>query len=845
MADNAQNELNEQIEDVIEDAEVMTVPIDTTLSISGEAADAKAVGDALAEKADRSEIQTRVRVNGQEADEQGLILVDAGHVPMEDGSETTVREAIQAVDDKTAGDIPMSGETGAGTIADAIEAEAARTAQTIRMGAGAGTIAAAIQSLSDSLQTLGQTVAGLDSKTAADIPMSGETGAETIAERIAGMEEGLVRTVNGIGPDEDGNVPITKVDYADNLTSDEMSQVDDEFLRRTSGGSGSLQDGEAWAIRIQGNRIHDGYTAESLRMSVIPMPRPTPAAITASIDEATFEAYVSEAGTYILEYDGTDWSLSPALYGVTVTGEPIDGDEITITWDGVNNAVLSVSAVPRTAPDPITATIDRDVFVAYVDQSGTTLLTYTTEWSADPALYGVTVSGEPIAGDQIRIVYVKEIRGTIRQATPERLVGTGWNLYEIAMERAYVVRYSDTYGYRIGGTYTSVQWAASISGERTTITPVGGLFNVPGDGVLFIAGGDATTYVYSTWSDWTEGYAGDFETYQESAVDLSAIMTSAFPYGLCRVGDVRDEIDVNTAQAYRRIDRMAYTENNLANAIASGRGYEYDEDYIYVVRENPVVSAVSISAEYTICEHGLEFFDGSSVPVYAEILYGQNLKDKLRRQVVAVSPQSFTDGEKAQARENIGAAAAADLTSLRAGLTYVEDGDTIAANASYTEGKFIAWKGEIYRILTTINTTVTSENWTTYLTKQDGIGGALSQINGDLASLNSKITPQNLNMTLLSGWSLKSWGQATAIKTGNIVVVSLSGLISNTDVSVDTAFAQIDGLSPTGFVMATGKTNYQSGHIILSAHAGETNIYINSAHANENNYGQLIIPVNN
>ena len=102
-----------------------------------------------------------------------------------------------------------------------------------------------------------------------------------------------------------------------------------------------------------------------------------------------------------------------------------------------------------------------------------------------------------------------------------------------------------------------------------------------------------------------------------------------------------------------------------------------------------------------------------------------------------------------------------------------------------------------------------------------------------------------MTINLLSGWSLKSWGHVTAFKTGNIVVVSISGLISNTDVSVDSAFAQIDGLSPTGFVMATGKTNYQSGDIILSARSGETNIYINGAYANENNYGQLIIPVNN
>lgn len=85
------------------------------------------------------------------------------------------------------------------------------------------------------------------------------------------------------------------------------------------------------------------------------------------------------------------------------------------------------------------------------------------------------------------------------------------------------------------------------------------------------------------------------------------------------------------------------------------------------------------------------------------------------------------------------------IAAARAGLTYVENGDTIAANADYTDGKFICWKGEIYRVKATINSTVTSANWTTYLDKMDGIGGALSQINGDLATLNSKLTTKTAN----------------------------------------------------------------------------------------------------
>mgnify|MGYP002519715366 CR=1 FL=1 len=65
--------LNEMVQAVVEDARVITVPIDDTLQNSGEAADAKAVGDALALKADKSELQTAITVNGQAADAQGKI----------------------------------------------------------------------------------------------------------------------------------------------------------------------------------------------------------------------------------------------------------------------------------------------------------------------------------------------------------------------------------------------------------------------------------------------------------------------------------------------------------------------------------------------------------------------------------------------------------------------------------------------------------------------------------------------------------------------------------------------------------------------------------------------------
>ena len=110
--------LNEEVEMVVEDASVITTPIDDTLTISGDAADAKAVGDALALKADKSELQNAITVNGQSADAQGAILIDGDEIPVSGNDATTMAEKFAEIDAKTGADIPIDAEAGATSVAD-------------------------------------------------------------------------------------------------------------------------------------------------------------------------------------------------------------------------------------------------------------------------------------------------------------------------------------------------------------------------------------------------------------------------------------------------------------------------------------------------------------------------------------------------------------------------------------------------------------------------------------------------------------------------------------------------------------------------------------------------------
>lgn len=356
-------------------------------------------------------------------------------------------------------------------------------------------------------------------------------------------------------------------------------------------------------------------------------------------------------GTFIERTSGGSSSIEDGYAAlVSIKGNMIHTGYVAESLD------MTVTPAEREeGADPITATIDRDTFVAYVDSSGTITLTYSTEWSANPENYGITVTGTPVSGDVITVVYVKENRGTITPATPSSFNSTGWNLYDNSngIKAARVVKYSEDYGYMIGGTYSLLEFSETFSGSRSAVTVADGFFTVPSDGYVFVTGGDATTYILATWSDWVTGYQGTFQTYTDDEIDLSEVMVS-FPYGLLAVGDVRDEINLNTQLAINRVQRLAYTAENLALVIASGVAYDADTNYIYAVLESETTTAITLDGAYTVSDHGIEFFEGTTVPVITEVLYGENLKDKLRTDVLTISAQSLDSTQKAQVQSNIG-----------------------------------------------------------------------------------------------------------------------------------------------------------------------------------------------
>lgn len=375
-------------------------------------------------------------------------------------------------------------------------------------------------------------------------------------------------------------------------------------------------------------------------------------------DNLTSDEAQVNTGTYIVRTSGGEASIRPGQAWLS-----------DIRGNMVKTGYQQQSIVP-TVSEGLSIVIDDAEFVEAATSSGTYTFSYTTDWNVDPATYGITVTGSPQNGDQIVVVYVKENRGTITVANPTSFVSTGWNLYNNAVGYARVVNYSEEYGFMIDGTYSAIKFAETLNGEQISITPVNGFFTVPSDGYVFVTGGNATdTMIWMTWSDWTEQpNGGVFEAYSQTSVDLTGVMVN-FPNGLMQVENYADEINLNIGKAYSRIQRLAYNSENLASVIASGVPYDTDTNYIYAVRTEDVTYTISLDGEYTVSDHGEEMFLGTTVPVTASSLYGNDLKGKLRRDVLTISEQSLTSAQKAQVLQNIGAASASALTALSSALT--------------------------------------------------------------------------------------------------------------------------------------------------------------------------------
>ena len=517
------------------------------------------------------------------------------------------------------------------------------------------------------------------------------------------LKEKFIRSVNSQTPDASGNVSITNVATADNLTSPDAQSSYDTFIYRTSGGNASLSSGEAQLVYIDGNIEIEGRVIENFDIT-------TDNGISVSYSASIWRSQISSDGTYVFTY--TKPTSSAASMSWTAQG--------TWTFNSAQVSMASYGLYPSNITDPSVsiavsgsgvnaATVVPSTFFSQVPSGGTMVFTYSLSdgWTTSDSgavtlsTYGIAVSGTPADGDvltvtsfagtpnsTVTIVYTAPAQGTIVPATPVTFNATGFNQFNknsmvvnnVSFSGGKIIQNSGTYAcychakggvdngyvaYSEGDAIIDIGWCATVPVVGADIVTTGqsvsaSLASIPFDDdgyVVVIASATVDICIHPKWSgaadtEYAAYVAPSVITIPTTDTDGNDLPTAT--YGMPRIGIVADRLNLDAGIYVQRIGRLQNTSSNMNYVTSLDVAYDYDEDYIYYVLPSAITYSVDIDPIYTVNDWGTEEFTGTSVALSAQMLYGQNLRDKLRTDVVTISEQSLTQNQKTQVQKNIG-----------------------------------------------------------------------------------------------------------------------------------------------------------------------------------------------
>lgn len=357
-------------------------------------------------------------------------------------------------------------------------------------------------------------------------------------------------------------------------------------------------------------------------------------------------------------YNGEEIDLID--YALSVTGEPIDGDNIignyvaplltgTVTVEYVK-AVLG-TLIPA-AVDYLFATMSMNQY----DKNGIGRLTHIINNAT------IDSTGKIVSG--------------IGKVACVRAVGGVYSGYVAYSESQHITRIA----------HTPLVWnngAAILPAIGDTLS----LEDTTQDAELSVALFDLVSWVCVAVTDdfdlsihprWSSGQDQDhtYDEYSDNHVEIPKVDKNGVDlptglYGMPAIGNVFDEIKFENVNTYtKRIERVTNTVANMAMVQAYGTPYLYDSDYIfYVLKDADIVvyELGDVPDEYIANDYGTEALV-ATIPdnmCTLNISYGTNLKDKLRTNVLTISQQDLTAAQQEQVRTNIGISNSANLFDFK------------------------------------------------------------------------------------------------------------------------------------------------------------------------------------
>lgn len=554
------------------------------------------------------------------------------------------------------------------------------------------------------------------------------------------LKEKFIRSVNGETPDATGNVRINEVDLAKNLTAPDAQASIDTFVYRTTGGSASLNSGEANLVLINGNTTITGRVEENVTINATNN-------LAASVaDLALLRTAVNNTtGEYVLGYTRPTSSESTTGWTPEVGTWSYNSETTSLTSWGVavNNLVAPSISLALSGTGITVAAIVPNTFTNIINYiSNTYTFSYINEYdpeSAEPVIidsywtlngvevtlsdYGITTTGTAVAGDAITVTYVAgtpnstltinytaPLRGQINVTNPTKFVSTGFNQFDknstdpnqsgvienATISNDSIISNSGTYVCyckAVGGDHGYIAeslgehivvsggmgWCASVPQIGSTVvttsvasddsvTSTSADFTYMQDGyVLVVVDNTSDLMMWCEWSGDVNGQQTYTAYVAPSEIDIPTVgyidgVSYNLPtasYGMPRLGTVYDTVNFEAQTYIKRIERLAYSAGNLAlvQDMDPVPVYDYDNTNIFYVLPSPITyTFIGDDGIYQADDHGTEEFIGTNVPVVAEMLYGQNLRDKLRTDVLTISEQNppLNDHQKLQVLSNIG-----------------------------------------------------------------------------------------------------------------------------------------------------------------------------------------------
>ena len=504
------------------------------------------------------------------------------------------------------------------------------------------------------------------------------------------LKEKFIRSVNSYTPDANGNVTITNVATADNLASPDGQTIYDTFIYRTSGGRASISNGEAQLIYIDGNVDIVGRVQESLTIDVENN-------IQATCDITTWRNQIDETGLYNFTYTRPSSAQETSSWNPGIGTWRYNNSIVSLSTFGIEcfNIIAPSVVISTTGANIRNLQIVPNTWMSAFGTDGTYVFTYNEEsWTFEEesislVSLGISMSGTVEEGDEIivnyqsgtpnsilTVSYVAPERGTILVSKPTTFESTGFNQFDkssmyiqnasivngaIASNSGTYIAYCHAKGgvdngyvaYSANAYIRNIGWCANLPTIGESVVTTGGsssgtLASIPfnEDGyVVVVVTNISDLCIHPKWSGTDDTKYEDYVAPDVITLPTTSIDSQVLPlnsYGMPAVGNISDRLNLDAGFYIQNIGRYAYSASNLETVQALGVDYDYDDTNIFYVLNNPVIYSVDVDSIYNVNDFGTEEFLNTPVAVKAYMLYGQNLRDKLRTGVVEKTGDTMT-----------------------------------------------------------------------------------------------------------------------------------------------------------------------------------------------------------